>query len=213
MKLVLISDTHGFTLPVPDGDILVHAGDLTMTGTRFQIEQAGNWLRTLPHKHKIVIAGNHDWLFQRNQKKALEALGDGFIYLENEGITVEGLKFWGSPIQPEFCNWAFNVPRGPQIKAYWDQIPERLDVLITHGPPYEVLDKPHYKDSSCGCKDLRTAVIYKEPRVHVFGHIHGGYGNVALKSPSIDIDFYNASVVNEAYQVRNAPWEIELEAQ
>lgn len=204
VRVVMISDTHGMECDVPDGDILVHAGDLTMTGTSGQIERAGNWLRSLPHRHKIVVAGNHDWKFERNQAQALFALGEGFHYLENNGVELEGLKFWGSPVTPWFYDWAFNVRRGADILEYWNQIPSGLDMLITHGPPRGILDQasPKMNTEHCGCDDLLLAVKEKKPKVHVFGHIHGGYGQAVVGETA----FYNVSIVDEAYKVAHKPW-------
>lgn len=208
MRLVLLSDTHERDIPIPDGDVLIHAGDLTMRGTYRTIAQAGAWLRSLPHKHKIVVAGNHDWLFETNRQKALRALGSGFIYLENEGATVEGLRIWGSPVTPTFYNWAFNVYRGPDIKKYWDAIPQNLDILVTHGPPRGILDQafPERVSENLGCDDLLKAVQNKKPRIHVFGHIHGSRG-VSIAG---ETTFYNASVVNESYRVKYTPWIVNI---
>lgn len=202
MKVVLISDTHEKIAPVPSGDILIHAGDLTMMGRADKIVQAGNWLRSLPHKHKIIIAGNHDFMFERDRATALALLGPGIIYLENELVTVEGLRIYGSPVQPWFCDWAFNVHRGAPIRKFWDLIPEDLDVLITHGPPRGILDTSSLKGEHCGCDDLLMAVKWKRPKVHVFGHIHGGYGTCTIGPTT----FYNAAVLDEAYNAVHAPW-------
>lgn len=216
VRVVFMSDTHDrWPAPgeIPEGDILVHAGDHTMMGEDSPLIEAGYRLRQLPHKYKVFIAGNHDWMFQTNREYAKQAMGvgeRGMIYLENEGIELMGLKFWGSPQQPEFNNWAFNVKRGPDIRKYWDMIPEGLDVLITHGPPRGVLDKSGFPPfESCGCDDLAVAVREKYPKVHVFGHIHGGYG-MDITTPGKDeyhqTVFYNASLVNEQYKLTNKPF-------
>lgn len=209
MKIVLISDTHGFECPVPDGDVLVHAGDLTMSGTVTQVSQASYWLNSLPHKHKIVIAGNHDWLFERNRVKAVSLLGDKITYLQDSGIEIDGVKFWGSPVQPIFFNWAFNRGRGEDIRQHWDLIPRGTDVLITHGPPRGILDQASaaINTEHCGCDDLLTALNWFGPKIHVFGHIHGGYG---MQKVMGNITCYNASIVNEAYKPVNQPWVVEL---
>lgn len=115
MRIVLISDTHGFCPEVPDGDVLIHAGDLSLAGSFVEIEESGEWFSSLPHKRKILIAGNHDWLFQRSKELALSCL-EKVIYLENSSVILDGIKFYGSPVQPEFNDWAFNVPRGTAIK-------------------------------------------------------------------------------------------------
>ena len=209
MKLVLISDTHGFECPVPDGDVLIHAGDLTMSGTVTQISQAAYWLNGLPHKHKIVIAGNHDWLFERKPEKAISLLGPNITYLQDQQTIINGVKFWGTPVQPRFYDWAFNVDRGEPIRRYWGMIPKDVDVLITHGPPRGILDQANavLNTEHCGCDDLLTALNWFHPKIHVFGHIHGGYGKQEVMG---GIVCYNASIVNEAYKPVNAPWVVEL---
>ena len=209
MKVVLISDTHGFQPQVPDGDILIHAGDLTMRGTHGQVTEAGNWLNSLPHKYKVVIAGNHDWLFEKNLSEAKTLLGTDIIYLENSDITIEGIKIYGSPVQPRFFDWAFNVNRGDAIRHYWDMIPTDTDILVTHGPPRQVLDQSNAKlhTEHCGCDDLFSAIERIRPKIHVFGHIHGGYGKQEM---TFGTTCYNASIVDEAYHVRNKPWVLEI---
>lgn len=215
-RLVLFSDTHEMheQIEIPDGDILIFAGDMTFTGKLSKIFDFGVWLRKQMHKHKLIISGNHDWAFERAKKQAIANLiGDGLDlglhYLENDAIELEGLKFYGSPITPVFNDWAFNVPRGKEIKKYWDKIPEGTDVLITHGPPSYILDQAStsLNTEHCGCEELRMRVKEIKPKVHVFGHIHGGYGRMA---PSDGTNFYNASIVNEAYKVVNQPWVVDL---
>jgi Icc-related predicted phosphoesterase len=209
LKLVLISDTHEKhnALSVPDGDVLVHAGDLTYRGDFDAVLEATQWLRKLPHKHKVVIAGNHDFLFEKKPASA-RSLMDGIHYLENESIVIDGVKFYGSPVQPWFYDWAFNVQRGEAIRKYWDMMPEDTDVLITHGPPKGFQDQsvPHKNTEHLGCYDLLEAVLRIKPKIHVFGHIHGGYGYQRFEGTQ----FYNASVVNEAYKLTNDPFVVEI---
>jgi Icc-related predicted phosphoesterase len=209
MKLVMISDTHTMhsKVVVPEGDVLVHAGDMALSGSVREVQSCLNWLNNQPHKHVIAIAGNHDWAFERPHMKSELELGR-IHYLENSGITIDGKTFYGSPVQPEFCNWAFNVARGPAIKRYWDAIPDVVDVLITHGPPMGVLDYQHPKwgNAALGCEELRLRVDVVAPAIHVFGHIHGGYGTKILGKTQ----FFNASIVNEAYKVVNPPWVVEI---
>lgn len=203
MRLVLLSDTHEKhqQVQVPDGDILIHAGDLTMQGKSNAIAAAGEWLRSLPHQYKIVIAGNHDLLFEKRSFAAKAVLGRGIIYLEDSGVNINGINFWGSPVTPRFCDWAFNVNRGAAIRQYWNQIPENTDVLITHGPPQGILDevKTAYGVEHHGCEELWMAVGRVHPKIHVFGHIHEGYGRVTQGQTQ----FINASVVDTNYQVVN----------
>lgn len=217
-KIVLISDTHSLHagVKIPDGDILVHAGDLTMMGRMNEIAGAGLWLRSLPHTHKVVVAGNHDWMFQKNLTMALQLLNNGIsgegqgkiLYLEDGVAEVAGLKIYGSPWQPTFNDWAFNLDRGEAIKHKWDLIPEGLDILITHGPPIGILDQIDAQLGSehLGCEELMAAVERAKPKVHVFGHIHGGYG----QSRHANTLFVNAAICNEAYKPVNEPIVIEL---
>lgn len=210
MRVVLLSDTHGLhdRVIIPEGDILVHAGDLTSSGKMKEVAAAAAWIRKQPHKHKIVVAGNHDWLFERNLALALEFMqGEGLVYLQDTETTIEGLRFYGSPWQPFFCNWAFNVPRGG-LRPYWDKIPSGLDFLITHGPPMGILDQaaPHLGSEHVGCQDLMDVVEIVKPKYHVFGHIHGSSGIRRYENTT----FINASVCDEAYRPVNPPRVVEL---
>jgi Icc-related predicted phosphoesterase len=113
---------------------------------------------------------------------------------------IMGLQFWGSPVQPEFLNWAFNKKRGAEIKRYWDRIPAGIDVLVTHGPPQGILDKTE-EGLLVGCEELIGAVHRVHPKVHIFGHIHEGYGHMRQDG----ILFVNASIMTERYQPLNKP--------
>ncbi len=144
MKIVFISDTHGRheDVKLPQGDVLIHAGDISRTGKSVEVEAFLKWLSHQTHKYKILIAGNHDWYFESNSKIMIDSrMPDNIIYLNDSGCEIEGVRFWGSPIQPEFGNLAFNRKRGEDIKEHWDLIPLNTDILITHGSPYSILDK------------------------------------------------------------------------
>ena len=172
LTIVCVSDTHGRhdRVPVPDGDVLVHAGDLTLHGSLDDVERFDDWLSTLPHRHKVVVCGNHDWCFQRTPAEARRRLRHA-VYLEDEAVVIEGLRFYGSPWQPWFLDWAFNLPRGPELAAKWALIPDDTDVLVTHGPPAGILDLTKRGDRP-GCADLLDRVRAVRPKLHVFGHIH-----------------------------------------
>jgi Icc-related predicted phosphoesterase len=178
--LVAMADTHGYhrNLTVPDGDFLIHAGDLTQRGTLAELEAVADFLRSLPHRHKIIIAGNHDFGFERQPEKA-QALFHGLTYLQDAGVTLEGLTFWGSPWQPWFYDWAFNLRRGPALDAKWQHIPPNVDVLLTHGPPMGYGDTV-YSGERVGCEDLTRHVLRAQPRLHFFGHIHEDRGEWQL---------------------------------
>ena len=174
MRIVAVADTHTFQddlRSVPDGDVFLHAGDLCRGGRLDELRTVAAWLRALPHRHKIVVAGNHDWCFVREPQAALEVLGQSVVYLQDSEATIDGLRFWGSPWQPEFNGWAFNLPRGRALAERWALIPEGLDVLVTHGPPLGIGDRSSMAGRQ-GCADLLARVRAVAPRVHVFGHIH-----------------------------------------
>ena len=176
MKLVLLSDTHGLHdhLDVPEGDVLLHAGDCSRSGTFEQIADFNRFLGELPHPHKIIIAGNHDFGFEQYPAEA-RALITNATYLEDEAITLDGIKIYGSPWQPEFHNWAFNLPRGQALKEKWDLIPADTDILVTHGPPKHIGDRT-FMGKHVGCEELAKRVKAIKPKIHLFGHIHEAAG-------------------------------------
>lgn len=141
MKIVVISDTHGKhndLRQLPKGDTLIHAGDVSKRGHPMEILDFLDWFTNQKFKHKVFIAGNHDFFLERAHTNVIEQMiPKDVIYLNNSGVQLDGVKFWGSPITPWFNNWAFNRERGTEIKQYWDLIPENTNVLITHGPPLE----------------------------------------------------------------------------
>lgn len=204
MRVVAISDTHTFEhqISVPDGDVLIHAGDATITGTADEVAAFGRWLDAQPHRYKVVVAGNHDWLFERNREQAEYLIKfPGVVYLQDDLVEINGVRFYGSPWQPRFHDWAFNVNRGRAIAWKWRLI-QKCDVLVTHGPPWGVLDSVKNGAPHLGCEELGEAVGRIKPRFHVFGHIHGGYGE--RRAPN-GIHFINASICDEAYNPINAP--------
>jgi predicted phosphohydrolase len=211
MRLVFISDTHTHRgLALPAGDVLVHAGDSTSTGTLPEVAAFLEWFSAQPHPHKIFIAGNHDWLFAREKGLAgmLIAEHPGIRYLQDAGCEIDGVRFWGSPWQPAFCDWAFNLPRrGDALREAWGRIPPGTDVLITHGPPHGILDRVRGGEP-LGCEELRARVEVVKPRIHAFGHIHDAYG-VALAGTRV---FVNASTCDEAYRPVNRPIVVDVTA-
>lgn len=206
LRLVLLSDTHGLhdQIVVPDGDILIHAGDLTSRGKTYELESFADWCRKLPHRHKVIIGGNHDFCLENNAWEARTKL-HGLTYLEDSGCEIGGLKFWGSPQTPRFFDWAFNVDRGPQIRRYWDRIPAETDVLITHGPPLGRGDLTKAGERA-GCADLLAAIQRIQPRLHVAGHIHEGYSQ-SREGATLCV---NASICTLAYRPTNQPVVLDL---
>ncbi len=201
MRLVAISDTHNRhrEMKLPEGDLLVHAGDVTTTGSLPEVEDFLAWFGAQPHRHKVWVAGNHDFLAEQIPD-ALETGGPlpcilppGVTYLRDSLVEVEGLRVYGSPWQSDARKWAFWLPRdGDTIAERREAIPDGVDVLITHAPPLGIRDQgvatASYRDAHFGCPHLLAAVGRTKPRVHVFGHVHMGYGLTRLNGT----DFVNA---------------------
>lgn len=191
LSVVCLSDTHGLheSLQIPEGDLLLHAGDFCGHGSEGEVRQFRHWLRRLPHRHKIVVAGNHDWPLDcfsnshrantANNVQRLEELfaKDGITYLRDRSLTIDGWNIYASPWQPEFYNWAFNLPRqGAQLLAKWQKIPDNTHILLTHGPPHGSLDCAPGGPAGCELLAARLKDL-SQLRLHVFGHIHEGYGH------------------------------------
>jgi len=236
LKVSLISDTHtkhnqittskSFRnskqqLDLPGGDILIHAGDFMSTGYH-KAEAVGffEWFDSIDnYDTKIFIAGNHDRIFEDNPQwaqgfltgyKTIEYLQDEEVVLYFDGpngdYLEDNVRIYGSPWQPEFYNWAFNLPRnGEELQAKWDAIPDNTDILITHGPPFGYLDIPGGRTIRVGCDLLRYRVDKIRPKIHVFGHIHGGWGHYY----DGHTHFFNASVLDERYLYTNLPFNFE----
>jgi Icc-related predicted phosphoesterase len=206
MRIVAISDTHHQhrRLTVPPGDVLVHAGDITRHGSLEDVRDFDEFLWNLPHRHKVVIAGNHDFCFQESPAAA-RALLTRAIYLQDETVLLDGVKFYGSPWQPWFHDWAFNLPRGAPLSEKWQKIPADTRVLITHGPPMGHGDRVH-SGERVGCQDLLEAIRRIQPQLHIFGHIHEDPG-ITLEGITRCV---NASSCDLRYLPTQAPIVIDL---
>ena len=222
--LTLISDTHNKHKHVHNpksglgdlkgGDILLHAGDISSMGYEHEITEFASWFNKLDYAHKIFIAGNHDWGFQNNAEK-VNGILTGYKtinYIQDELITIQDgdkpeVKIWGSPWQPEFYDWAFNLPKnGDELKAKWDMIPDDVDILITHGPAWGLLDDVDgRRGDHLGCELLAERIKAIKPKIHVCGHIHTGYGHYF----DGHTHYFNASLLNERYLYSQTPWKVE----
>ena len=205
-RLVCISDTHNRheELDLPDGDVLVHAGDFTMRGSAEETRAFAEWFLARPHRHKVLVAGNHDRLFEESPDEA-RALFGGVHYLQDSGVELEGVAFWGSPWQPEFGGWAFNLPVGAPLAERWALAPDGVDVLVTHVPPAGLMDRI-VTGESIGCAELTKALPRIAPRLHVFGHVHECNGvHVAEPSPLS----VNAASCDERYRFAHRPVVVE----
>jgi Icc-related predicted phosphoesterase len=206
--IIAVSDTHCNEPELPEGRILVHAGDFTIAGNRKETENAMRWLGRQAKKfdYVVCIPGNHDWFFYHAGARVSRQFiqdysgAENIIYLVDEGTQLGQYYFWGSPWQPEFCNWAWNAKRGAEIKKYWDMIPTNTDILITHGPPKNILD--WVGKDRVGCEELAVAVTRLRPKLHIFGHIHSAAGNTAT---TMYTQHCNAALVDETYRLAHAP--------
>jgi len=175
-RLVLVSDTHELhrELEVPNGDILIHAGDFTMFSKSLrEIEDFSEWLGELPHPHKLVVPGNHEFFLAADPSRR-SLLGNAAV-LMNEWIEIDGLRIWGSPVTPQL-DGVFGTGSDVDRRRLYAQIPEHTDVLIAHGPPYGILDVAPESGFHSGCRELFDAVMRVRPKLHVFGHVHGAHG-------------------------------------
>jgi Icc-related predicted phosphoesterase len=216
-KITFISDTHnkhkhltskGMGNILGSGDILVHAGDCTSMGHKHEIEQFLKWFSNTDFEHKIFIAGNHDFGFEQKTDIDQEFKDLGVTYLFDNDVTIDGIKFYGSPWQPEFHNWAFNLPRGEELAAKWEKIPDDVDILITHGPAYGILDYAPI-GGRVGCEELYRKIVEVKPKIHVCGHIHDGYGQKTMGG----IEFLNASVLDDRYEHAHKPIVVEYDTE
>jgi len=218
MKITFISDTHNkhnqVTSSLPGGDLLIHAGDISSMGHKHEIQQFCKWFNSLEnYTVKVFIAGNHDFGFQTESKMAKEIVGSykWIDYLQDNflgyGVDTENyVKIYGSPWQPEFNGWAFNLPKdGWELEQAWDEIPDDIDILVTHGPAFGYLDTIMGKYDNLGCELLTKRIKTIKPKIHVCGHIHSGYGYVF----DGDTHFINASVLDEQYQYTQKPLTVE----
>lgn len=219
VKIVAISDTHGKfnKLTIPSCDLLISCGDYSFTGALHEVRNFHKWLNKQPAVYIVSLNGNHEREVQNNfqvsKQIALEQCPRAH-FMEEGSLEIEGFKIWLSAYTPTFFNWGYMKDRGPEIKEHWDRIPDDTEVLVTHGPPYGILDKAlhqhaagHTVEQFVGCVDLLNRVKeLKNLKHHFFGHIHGSYGHVSINN----VDFWNVSICDEQYQPTNLPVVVDL---
>lgn len=232
IRICAISDTHTkhHELKLPEGiDILIHAGDISSVGARYEVNDFLDWFSAQDAQYKIFCAGNHDFWFEpshpRNRslkpsEDPRSIIPDNVIYLEDETIEIAGLKIFASPWSPWFHSWSFNAQRGEEINKHWQLIKPNTDIIITHGPPAncDFLDRC-MDGQKVGCSDLTKRIVEtKSCFLNIHGHIHEGYGHTTKEIMSEDgetvervITFVNASVLNHRYELVNKPWVIEID--
>jgi Icc-related predicted phosphoesterase len=214
MKITAISDLHGHYPELPGGDLLIVAGDLTARDRKSEYVKFSDWYLSQDYKKKVLIAGNHDGCIQRGDYYFNH---DWLGYLCDSGTEFEGLKIWGSPWTTKFSGMnphcrAFTCDSDEQLAEKWAMVPSDVNILITHSPPYGILDETK-EGESVGSKSLEDKVFYSlKIELHVFGHIHeeGGKIEYRTRNASDKHISVNASLVNERYEPVNNPVEIEL---
>lgn len=213
MKLCLMSDIHNqlHRLNPPPADVLIIAGDLTMEGLEEEFIKLNNDLKRIRHKYKkmFVMAGNHDFLAFHYPEKVRKLLTYA-TYVEDESVIYEGKHFYFSPWTPQFGDWAFMYPNNDIARNVWSKVPDKVDVLVTHGPPAGVspLDNADsiYAYGRKGCPILGEVVFRIKPKYHVFGHIHEGYGSLEKEG----ITFLNVASLKRNYYGTNPAVVIEV---
>ena len=212
MRIVCAGCSHGrhSQLVVPEGNTLIHTGDYSRRGDKWDAIDFLKWLESQPHRHKIFVDGNHDGYSEDcpdGMRSLIAEHAPSCHYLNDSGVTLDGVRFWGSPVTTFFLDWWWNRKRGPEIRAHWDLIPDDTQVLVTHGPAYGHLDlvSAEYvengRDRHQGCADLKTTIETRLSKLkcHAFSHLHS-QGN---QTEVVDgITYINASVVGEDYRVR-----------
>lgn len=202
MKIVAISDTHGLHrgLKLPQGDMIIHAGDMCHFGDEQQLYDFLKWYNQLDFKYKILVAGNHDFLAADEPEKFEAALPKSILYLNDSGVEIESYQIWGSPVQPDLVGMAFGRPRGKAMNKHWKLIPDDVDVLITHTPPKGILDDST-RTNLLGCEYLRKKLDDVQPKLHIFGHVHASYGITEIEQTT----YINASSIGDKQSLINPP--------
>ena len=210
MKIWHISDTHTYhgLLKVPeDIDMVIHSGDATNPRDPYASEQEMlnfiSWFGSLPIKHKVFVAGNHDLCIERNLVTKIDFMKNGIVYLENDYAEVEGIKIWGSPFTPTFGQgWAFNKKRSA-LHDIWKEIPDDVDIVVVHGPPKGILDLAYHQLNCiefCGDEALRKRMYLLNPKLCLFGHIHNNEDIInagTMKLSNHNTIYSNGSVVTD----------------
>jgi Icc-related predicted phosphoesterase len=204
MKIVAISDVHGKwnKLSIPDCDILISAGDFSFKGEPHMVRDFHKWLSKQDAGHIISVMGNHELWVESNfnlAKQMVHEIDPTIHFLEEGLVEIEGIKIYGSAIQPTFFNWAYNRNRGQEIAAHWARIPDDTNILITHGPMYGILDMCP-DGSQVGCQDLFARHLQLENlKLHICGHIHYSAGEKYFNG----VKYINAAICDEQYMPTN----------
>ena len=218
MKFIFFADTHRCEkeIVLPEGDVLVFAGDMCYKdpGPLVDVTEFLSFYCNLDYQYKIMIAGNHDWPFDNEcRQQVFEIISKtDIIYLEDSACEIDGITIWGSPVQPTTRGWPFYKDDGVSLLESWSRIPDNTDVVVTHIPPFGILDKnakgEHYthKGEPNSSKTLLRRVLEVKPRLHVFGHCHLHYGEVRRNG----VRFLNVCSMSANRKPENPPIVVEL---
>ncbi|BCU09281.1 calcineurin-like phosphoesterase [Sicyoidochytrium minutum DNA virus] len=205
LTVIALSDTHDRheRIRVPIGDILIHAGDFTNYGTSEEIEDFLRWFGSMPHKHKVLVAGNHEsGLDPRDRRYGksmllLQRKYPDIVYLENESVYIEGLHIYGSPMTPKGIAFGY-APGSRAEKQIWSKIPKDVDILVTHVPPFKILDLTRFGEHA-GSKELAKRLLTDvKPALHIFGHCHESRGTITRNGTV----FCNAANVHDDHSIQ-----------
>ena len=202
MKIVAVGCTHASELDIviPSGDVLIHTGDYTGMNSFSELTRLNAWFGKQPHKIKLLCPGNHDEVYESAPALAKKMLSNAQVLID-EAITIRGLKFYGTPWQPYYNNWSFNVQDPKKRAALFKKIPKDTNVLITHCPPRTILD------AGLGDPELAKRLDnLKHLKYHIFSHIHGAYGTLIKDG----VTFVNCSILDDNYSVTNEPVVLEV---
>lgn len=222
-KLVAISDTHGQQPEIPECDILVHCGDFSDMVDHGLAHQKAYfydeflpWLKSLPAKHIVTVAGNHDsWAhtlyLTDTEWKLREALPSHIHYLRDNSVTINGLVIYGTPWVPTLVNWAFYLPAN-EAKVRYEMMPSGADIILSHGPPKGLCDSilEYGLTDPLGSQHLRDRIIETSPKYVFCGHIHSGKHEWEPVKMDLRTHVRNVAVLDERYKMKYEPFEMEI---
>lgn len=214
MKIMFLSDTHGRHLEIsetygklPKVDMVIHAGDCTRYGEYDETDDFLKWYNSLNAKHKVLVAGNHDFILQQVDRRNELLLNNyGVTYLEDSFVEIDGIGIYGSPWSPIYGMWAFMKHRNDEMNEVWEKVPKdgSIDIMVTHSPAWGRNDISVRGNLHVGCEMLANHLALINPKVHVCGHIHECGGKIVTESfGTISL---NASLLNEYYKLHHPIW-------
>ncbi|MDB2687266.1 metallophosphatase domain-containing protein [Mariniblastus sp.] len=210
MRIVITSDTHGKhdALAELSGDVLIHCGDFCdgFHPNPVDIQRIDDWFGRQSFRHVLCVGGNHDFVAQ-DRTQVESVLFQNATYLQDSSVTIDGIRFYGAPWVPTLQRWAYYLS-DDELREKWELIPDDTDVLITHTPPWYILDSPRDASVHCGCSHLAARIATLNLRLHCFGHNHSSYGRVVREG----VTYLNASAVDSDFEIANPPFVIDIES-